>query len=117
MDIGGNKLKMVESRLNVINTQIDQTTGLMNKTSVAVKSAKRLVDLLIWFLKHLCLFELSYQTCRSFISFSSIVIYCGFLVLSLNITTDEHLTVVTAVWVHTVAFVGLDKQLILFMTE
>jgi hypothetical protein len=49
MDIGGNKLKMVESRLNVISTQIDQTTGLMNKASVAVKSAKRSVDLFIHF--------------------------------------------------------------------
>jgi len=45
MDIGGNKLKMVESRLNLINTQIDQATGLMNKASVAVKTAKRSVKL------------------------------------------------------------------------
>jgi len=41
MDIGGNKLKAVQSRLDMISGQIDQTTGLKNKANVAVKSAKR----------------------------------------------------------------------------
>jgi len=41
MDIGGNKLKAVEIRLEMINKQIDQTTGLKNKANVAVKTAKR----------------------------------------------------------------------------
>ena len=49
MDIGGKKLQMVESRLNVINTEIDQTTGIINKASVAVKTAKRSVELLCLF--------------------------------------------------------------------
>jgi len=41
MDIGGNKLKAVQSRLDMINGQIDQTTGRKNKANVAVKTAKR----------------------------------------------------------------------------
>jgi len=41
MDIGGNKLKAVQSRLDMINGRIDQTTGLKNKANVAVKTAKR----------------------------------------------------------------------------
>jgi len=41
MDIGGNKLKAVQSSLDMINGRIDQTTGLINKANVAVKTAKR----------------------------------------------------------------------------
>ena len=41
MDIGGNKLKAVQSRLDMINGRIDQTTALKNKANVAVKTAKR----------------------------------------------------------------------------
>ena len=41
MDIGGNKLKAVRSRLDMINSQIDQATGLKNKANVAAKTAKR----------------------------------------------------------------------------
>jgi len=41
MDIGGNKLKAVQSLLDMINGRIDQTTGLKNKANVAVKTAKR----------------------------------------------------------------------------
>ena len=57
MEIGGNKLKMVESRLNVISTQIDQATGLMNKASVAVKTAKRSAQLNLTIYKY-CLISL-----------------------------------------------------------
>jgi len=41
MDIGGNKVKAVQLRLDMINTQIDQTTGHINKANVAIKTAKR----------------------------------------------------------------------------
>jgi len=41
MDIGGNKIKAVQSRLDMINGQIDQTTGYINKAKVAIKTAKR----------------------------------------------------------------------------
>jgi len=43
MDIGGNKIKAVQSRLDMINGQIDQTTGHINKANVAIKTAKRYV--------------------------------------------------------------------------
>ena len=43
MEIGGNKLKAVQSRLDMINGTIDQATGRKNKASVAVKTAKRSV--------------------------------------------------------------------------
>jgi len=60
MDIGGNKIKAVQSRLDMINGQIDQTTGHINKANVAIKTAKRYVVLL-------------YMFCNSFVqlSFSS----------------------------------------------
>jgi len=41
MDIGGNKLKAVQTSLDMIKSRIDQTTGLINKANVAVKTAKR----------------------------------------------------------------------------
>ena len=41
MDIGGNKLKAVQSRLDMINGQVDQTTSHKNKANVAIKTAKR----------------------------------------------------------------------------
>ena len=42
MDIGGTKLKAVESRLALINSQVDQLTGLLTKANVAIKTAERL---------------------------------------------------------------------------
>ena len=47
MDIGGNKLKAVQSSLDMINGRIDQTTGLINKANVAVKTAKRYETVII----------------------------------------------------------------------
>jgi len=49
MDIGGNKIKAVQSRLDMINGQIDQTTGHINKANVAIKTAKRYVVIYIHF--------------------------------------------------------------------
>ena len=43
MAIGGNKLKGVEARIDLIQNQIDQVMGLITKANVAVKTAKRLV--------------------------------------------------------------------------
>ena len=48
MDIGGNKIKAVQSRLDMINGQIDQTTGHINKANVAIKTAKRYVVIYIY---------------------------------------------------------------------
>lgn len=41
MDIGGTKLKAAESRINVVQTQIDQIAGNITRANVAVKTAKR----------------------------------------------------------------------------
>ena len=41
MDIGGTKLKTAESKLIMINNQIDTTTGRITKANVAVKTAQR----------------------------------------------------------------------------
>ena len=41
MDIGGSKLKAAESKLIIVNNQIDIITGKITKTTVAVKTAKR----------------------------------------------------------------------------
>jgi len=41
MDIGGTKLKAAESRVNLVNTQIDQITGHITKAGVNIKTAKR----------------------------------------------------------------------------
>ena len=41
MDIGGIKLKAAESRMNLVQTQIDQVTGHITKANVAVKTAER----------------------------------------------------------------------------
>ena len=41
MDIGGTKLKAAESRINLVQTQIDQITGHITRANVAVKTAKR----------------------------------------------------------------------------
>ena len=41
MDIGGSKLKAAESKLIIINNQIDIITGKITKANVGVKTAKR----------------------------------------------------------------------------
>ncbi len=41
MDIGGNKLKAAESKLIMVNNQIDVVMAKITKANVAVKTAKR----------------------------------------------------------------------------
>ena len=41
MEIGGTKLKTAESKLIMINNQIDGITGRITKANVGVKTAKR----------------------------------------------------------------------------
>ncbi len=43
MDIGGNKLKAAESKLHMVNNQIDTITGHVTKANVAAKTARRSV--------------------------------------------------------------------------
>ena len=41
MDVGGSKLKAAESRVNIVQTQIDSVTGSITKAGVALKTAQR----------------------------------------------------------------------------
>ena len=41
MDIGGNKLKAVQCRVDAISNNIDQVTGQITKTKVGVKTSER----------------------------------------------------------------------------
>ena len=41
MDVGGTKLKAAESRVNLVQTQIDQVNGTITKAGVALKTSQR----------------------------------------------------------------------------
>ena len=47
MEIGGSKLKTAESKLIMVNNQMDTITGRITKATVGVKTAKRYY--LLWF--------------------------------------------------------------------
>lgn len=44
MDIGGNKLKAVQAKVDAISNNIDQVTGQITKTTVGVTTSKRFVS-------------------------------------------------------------------------